>query len=381
MKNSLKKLIIASLLTGSTLLLSVAKADDARVVQSEKMSFISEPYVTGLGIPWAMAFLPNGDLLISERSGQLRLVSNGMLLPEPVAGVPDVRARGQGGLLDLELDNKYSENGWIYISYASPSQPGESGNGGNTAVMRARLKNNTLVDQQLLFKAQPNYRATQHYGGRIVFDRDGYLYLSVGDRGGRNKVQRLDNYRGKIFRLHDDGRIPSDNPFVETDNAVAATWSYGHRNPQGMALHPVSGELWAHEHGPRGGDELNLINRGNNYGWPTITYGINYNGSSITDERARSGMQQPLTYWDPSIAPSGLTFLDSPKFPAWQGNALVGSLKFSKILRLEFDGYEVVHQETLLDGIGRVRALEQGPDGFIYVAVEGPGRIVRLKPR
>ncbi len=360
---------------------SALKADDAVEVQSLKQNFVAETWVSGLGIPWAMAFLPSGDLLVTERSGELRLVRDGKLLPKAIAGVPAVRARGQGGLLDLELHNDYRNNGWIYLSYASPPLPGESGSGGNTAVMRARLKDNTLVDQQLVFKAQPNYRANQHYGGRIVFDREGFLYLTVGDRGGRDEVQRLDNYRGKIFRLHDDGRIPADNPFVNTADAVAATWSYGHRNPQGMALHPVTGELWAHEHGPRGGDELNLIEAGNNYGWPTITYGVNYNGSPITNQQALDGMQQPLVYWDPSIAPSGMTFTDGARFSAWQGNVLVGSLKFNKVLRLELDGYKVIDEETLLDGIGRVRALEQGPDGYIYVAVEGPGRIIRLKPK
>ena len=244
--------------------------------------------------------------------------------------------------------------------------------------MRARLQNNQLVDQELLFKALPNTRGKRHYGGRIAFDADNHVFLTVGDRGDRDEVQRLDNYLGKIYRLHDDGTVPEDNPFVSVDNAVAAPWSYGHRNPQGMETHPQTGQIWAHEHGPRGGDELNLISGGKNYGWPSITYGVNYSGTKITDEKSRPGMEQPVVYWVPSIAPCGMSFVDSDKFPAWKNNVLVGSLKFTQIRRLEFDGDKVVHEETLLDGIGRVRAIEQGPDGAIYIAVEGPGRVIRL---
>ena len=356
-------------------------ADDEQVIQSEKQTFTLSTVASGFGIPWAMAFLPNGDLLVTDRGGELRIIRDDQLLPEPVAGVPKVITGGQGGLLDLELHPQYDSNGWIYLSYVSPKLKGESGRGGNTALMRARLQGNALVDQQLVFKAQPNYSSKRHYGGRIAFDADNHVYLTVGDRGNRDKVQTLTNYLGKVYRLHDDGRVPEDNPFVKSKDAVTATWSYGHRNPQGMAVHPQTGDLWAHEHGPRGGDELNLISGGKNYGWPSITYGVNYSGTTITDEQARDGMEQPIVYWVPSIAPSGMSFIDSEKFPAWQQNILVGSLKFAQVRRLEMDGNQVVHEETLLDGIGRVRAIEQGPDGDIYIAVEGPGRVVRLTGR
>lgn len=362
--------------------MTVQAEQQSSIYQSGDQKFRLEPFVSELGSPWAMAFLPGGELLISERSGALRMVVDGKLLEKPIAGVPEVRARGQGGLLDLELHPDYEkpDNRWIYISYSSPVQSGESGRGANTALMRARLSEHKLIDQQILFKAQPNYRQTQHYGGRIQFDDSGYVYLTVGDRGGRDEVQQLSNYRGKIFRLHDDGTIPSDNPFVGVPDAIDSIWSYGHRNPQGFASHPESGELWSHEHGPRGGDELNIVGRGKNYGWPVITYGINYNGTTITDETARPGMEQPITYWVPSIAPSGLSFVTGDKYPAWRGNLFVGSLKFQKVERLELDGEDVVHEESMLDGIGRVRAIEQSPDGYLYIAVENPGKIVKLVP-
>ena len=349
---------------------------------SEVQNFRIESVADGFDSPWAMAFLPGGDLLVTDRSGSLNLIADGKRQSSPVGGVPEVRASGQGGLLDLELHPDFSVpgNGWIYLSYASPKQRGEKGRGANTALMRARLRNNQLVDQELLFKAQPNYSQTQHYGGRIVFDGEGNVYLTVGDRGGRDEVQQLDNARGKIFRLHDDGSIPEDNPFLGTKGATPSTWSTGHRNPQGFAVHPETGVLWAHEHGPRGGDELNIIEGGKNYGWPIITYGVNYSGSQITPNTAMAGMEQPVTYWVPSIAPSGMAFLTGDTYAGWDGDLFIGSLKFQRVYRLVLDGQKVVHQESLLNGIGRVRAIEQGPDGFLYIAVEKPGRIVRLIP-
>ena len=349
-------------------------------IQTEKMAVEIETVVDGLSIPWGMDWLPNGDMLFTERGGELRLVQNGKLHPKAIGGLPKIHVKGQGGLLDVRVHPKYAQNGWIYLAYSSPKAPSENGSGGNTTFMRAKLKDHSLVDQEVLMKAQPNYNAGQHFGGRIEFDREGYIYLTVGDRGGRDKNQSIKNYRGKVFRLHDDGRVPTDNPFVNTAGAKAETFTYGHRNPQGLAMHPVTGEIWAHEHGPRGGDELNLIKKGNNYGWPTITYGINYSGTKITDETHREGMEQPITYWVPSIAPCGMSFVSSNKYPEWKNNLLVGSLKFRYLKRLEIKDNKVTHEETILEGIGRVRAIEQGPDGFIYVAVEGPGKIVRLKP-
>ena len=379
-RNSCKSIwlisVICALLCTQTL-----HAREQQTITSEKQRFTLSTVATGFRIPWAMAFLPDGDLLVTDRGGELYVISGvteNSTQTEPVAGAPKVLAGGQGGLLDLELHPDYDKNGWIYLSYVAPKQKGESGRGGNTALMRARLKDNQLIDQQLLFKAQPNYSSKRHYGGRIAFDADNHVYLTVGDRGSRDEVQRLDNYLGKVYRLHDDGSVPEDNPFTSVANAVTATWSYGHRNPQGMAVHPETGKLWAHEHGPKGGDELNLIIGGKNYGWPSITYGVNYSGTRITDQQAKEGMEQPVTYWVPSIAPCGMNFVNSDQFPAWRNNILVGSLKFAQVRRLELEGDKVVHEETLLDGIGRVRAIEQGPDGNIYIAVEGPGRIVRL---
>jgi glucose/arabinose dehydrogenase len=379
-RNSCKSIwlisVICALLCTQTL-----HAREQQTITSEKQRFTLSTVATGFRIPWAMAFLPDGELLVTDRGGELYVISGvteNSTQTEPVAGAPKVLAGGQGGLLDLELHPDYDKNGWIYLSYVSPKQKGESGRGGNTALMRARLKDNQLIDQQLLFKAQPNYSSKRHYGGRIAFDADNHVYLTVGDRGSRDEVQRLDNYLGKVYRLHDDGSVPEDNPFTSVANAVTATWSYGHRNPQGMAVHPETGKLWAHEHGPKGGDELNLIIGGKNYGWPSITYGVNYSGTRITDQQAKEGMEQPVTYWVPSIAPCGMSFVNSDQFPAWRNNILVGSLKFAQVRRLELEGDKVVHEETLLDGIGRVRAIEQGPDGNIYIAVEGPGRIVRL---
>jgi len=332
--------------------------------------------VSGLSVPWGMAFLPNGDMLITERSGEIRIVRDGKLLEEKVEGLPEIYVRGQGGLMDITLHPNYEENGWIYISYASPAK---SGNGGNTAIMRARLENNTLVDKEELFKATPNSSGGRHFGSRIEFDREGFLYFSVGERGKSSNAQTLSNHSGKILRLHDDGRVPQDNPFVNQKNAMPEIFTYGNRNPQGLGLHPETGELWAHEHGPRGGDELNIIRKGNNYGWPEITYGINYDGSIITDDTAKAGMEQPVIYWKPSIAPCGMTFVTGDVYPAWKGDILVGSLKFQYLVRCELEGNNVVRQEKLLEGVGRVRNVKQGPDGYIYVALEGTG-IVKLVP-
>jgi len=348
---------------------------------SEKLRFNAETVVNGLNAPWGIAALPDNSMLITERGGSLRLLqANGRLHPDPITGVPKVATKGQGGLLDVALHPDFATNGWIYLSYSSPAARGEPGNGANTALMRARIKDHKLTDHQLLFKALPNYRAGRHYGSRITFDDKNHVYLSVGDRGGRDEVQSLTNYRGKIFRLHDDGKIPTNNPFVNTVGAAPETWSWGHRNPQGMETHPVTGDIWAHEHGPKGGDELNRIIAGQNYGWPTLTYGVNYSGTTITNETQRPDMVSPIIYWVPSIAPSGMAFVNSNRYPEWQNNLLVGSLKFQQLHRLEMSDGKVTHEEVLLDGVGRVRAIEQGIDGYIYVVVETGGQILRLKP-
>ena len=331
----------------------------------------------GVSVPWGMAWLPNGDMLVTERSGKLLHVRDGALVAE-LSGLPDIYARSQGGLLDVVLHPDYANNGWIYITYSSTEG---SGDGANTALMRAKIDGDALVDQEVLYKATPNTTRGQHYGSRIAFDDNGYVYFSVGDRGNRDEnPQDLTRDAGKIYRLHDDGRIPADNPFVDQEGAKSAVYSYGHRNPQGMATHPETGDIWAHEHGPRGGDELNHIRAGKNYGWPVISYGINYNGTSFTDLTEKEGMEQPQTYWDPSIAPSGLAFVTSDMYPNWKGHALVGSLKFGYVVLVEMDGMEVTNRTEVLNDIGRVRDVRQAPDGYIYVAVEGKG-IYRIEPQ
>lgn len=350
--------------------------DFSAVIKTEKQNYMVDTVVTDLESPWGMAFLPDGTMLITEKPGRLRLVKEGKLMPDSILGLPEITAKGQGGLLDLQLHPNYVQNGWIYISYST------AGDGGwNTAVMRAKLQGNSLVEQEVLFQAEPFTTKGQHFGSRIEFDDAGYMYITVGDRGNRDEnPQSLENACGKVHRLYDDGRIPEDNPFVGQENALASIYSYGHRNPQGLAKNPIDGAIWEHEHGPQGGDEVNVIKPSLNYGWPVITYGINYDNTIITNDTAKAGMEQPLHYWTPSIAPCGMTFVSSDKYPSWKNDLLVGSLKFRYLARCEVQGNQIVHEEKLLESMGRVRAVEQGADGYIYVAMESPGQIVRLFP-
>ncbi|HET8754057.1 MAG TPA: PQQ-dependent sugar dehydrogenase [Salinimicrobium sp.] len=323
-------------------------------------------------ILWGMDFLPDGSMLITEKEGNIIHFINGEKIP--VEGVPEILVQGQGGLMDIAMDPKYEENGWIYFTYASSEGEGD---GGNTAVMRAKLENNELVNKEKLYKAVPNSTAGQHFGSRIAF-KDGYLFFSVGDRGNREEnPQDITRDGGKIYRLNRDGSIPEDNPFTDVENAKKAIFSYGHRNPQGMTKNPETGEIWVHEHGPQGGDEINIIQKGANYGWPLVTYGINYNGTSITEETSGPEFEDPIKYWVPSIAPSGMTFVTSDKYPELKGDLLVGSLKFMYLEHLTVDGNEVSTRKKLLEGIGRVRDVKQAPDGNIYLSVEGVG-IVKL---
>lgn len=352
---------------------SCAQKADKSIEIPTKINFSAELFVDDLQNPWGMAFLPSGGVLITERGGQLIYFKDGE--KSNISNIPEIYVRGQGGFMDIELHPDYQENGWVYFSYSS-----SEGNdrGGNTAIMRAKLKENALTDTELLYKASPNTTRGQHWGSRLEFDNDGYLYFSIGDRGNRDvNPQDITRDGGKIYRIHDDGRIPSDNPFVGKSGAKRAIYSYGHRNPQGLTKHPETGKIWEHEHGPRGGDEINIIRKGDNYGWPVITYGINYVGTKITDETSRPGMEQPVYQWTPSIAPSGMAFVSSDKYPDWRGSLLVGSLAFQYLERLEFENGGVVYREKLLDGMGRVRNVRQGPDGFIYVGIEGKG-IYRL---
>jgi glucose/arabinose dehydrogenase len=339
------------------------------------INYKTEIVVPDLDIPWGFVFLPDGALLITEKAGELIYSKDGT--KTIVEGLPEVYVRGQGGLLDIELHPDYSKNGWLYITYASIEGEGD---GGNTALIRAKLNGNKLTNVELLYKAGPNSKRGQHFGSRIEFDNDGFLYFSVGDRGDRNvNPQDVTRDCGKIYRLNADGSIPEDNPFVDTPNAKTAIFSFGHRNPQGMVKHPETGKIWIHEHGPKGGDEINIVQKGKNFGWPKISYGINYIGTTFTEDTALPGMEQPLFYWVPSIAPSGMTFITSDIYPDWKGNLLIGSLKFEYIERLVLKNDKVVKREKLLEGMGRVRNIRQGLDGYIYAALEGVG-IVKIVP-
>jgi len=331
--------------------------------------------VPNINIPWGFVFLPDGSMLITEKSGELIHFKNNKKVS--ISGLPEIKVLGQGGLMDIELHPNYKENGWIYLSYASS----DDGNGANTTIMRGKLENNTLTNKKVLYKARPDSKRGQHFGSRLAFDNDGYLYFSIGDRGNRDvNPQNIERDGGKIYRLHDDGRIPVDNPFVKDRNAKKAIYSYGHRNPQGMVKHPKTGKLWAHEHGPRGGDEINIIDAGKNYGWPVISYGINYSGTKFTDITEKPGMEQPIHYWTPSIAPSGMAFVTSDVYPEFKDNLLVGSLKFQYLDLAILDGNKIIEEKKLIEGLGRVRSIEQGPDGYIYVGVENVG-IVKIIPK
>jgi len=365
----------------STLILFISISVFSLVACAQKDTTIKDPATTfdyeivvgDMQIPWGMVFLPDGSMLITEKSGELIHFKDDQ--KQLITGVPEVYQQGQGGLLDIALHPNYGQNGWIYLSYASSEGEGE---GGHTALMRAKLSGNRLTDQKVLYKATPNTTKGQHFGSRIAFDEAGYLYFSIGDRGEKDiNPQDITRDGGIIYRLNDDGSIPSDNPFVGKPNAKEAIYSYGHRNPQGMILHPETGEVWIHEHGPMGGDEINVIKKGANYGWPVVTHGIDYSGLPISDESSRPGMEDPIYFWVPSIAPSGMVYVTSDKYPHLKGNLLVGSLKFQYLEHLVLDGKKVVKREKLLKDIGRLRDVKQGPDGFIYAGVEGKG-IVRL---
>lgn len=346
------------------------------VYESGELRFTLDLVAEDLGVPWGMVQLPDGELIVSDRYGSMtRINSRGEKFA--LSGIPEHESRGQGGLLDLELHPNYAENGWIYLSYSSVND-----NSYSTSVIRFRLENDRLVDSELVFEAQPYLRTGHHFGSRLEFDNEGYLYVTVGDRGRRDELpQDLGAAAGKVHRIHDDGRIPKDNPFVNDKSAVASVYTWGHRNPQGMAKHPVSGKIWTHEHGPRGGDEINILVPGTNYGWPLVTHGINYVGTRITKFKDKEGYASPLHHWTPSIAPCGMAFVTSERYPGWQGHLLVGSLKFAYLNLVKLDGEKVIAEEKLLEGIGRLRNVIQGSDGYIYIGVENPGRVYRIVPQ
>ena len=336
-------------------------------------------YAQGLEHPWALAFLPDGRLLVTERPGRLRIVDRQGRLSQPLTGVPAVHARGQGGLLDVALDPKFAENRILYLSYA---EPGAGGAG--TAVARATLGNGGLSGVRVIYRQQPKVSGSGHFGSRIVFRRDGTLFVTQGDRMAyREQAQNLTSLLGKVVRINADGSIPKDNPFVGRQGVRPEIWSYGHRNVQGAALHPQTGELWTIEHGARGGDELNRPQAGKNYGWPVITYGIDYSGAKIGTGTAKAGMEQPVYYWDPVIAPAGALFYTGNAFPAWKGNLFVGSLSPGALVRLAVRDGRVVGEERYLGNLDeRIRDIAEGPDGAIYMVTDSPnGRVLRLAPK
>lgn len=359
--------------------LVVAGAAGAQTIRTEEHALRAVTVVGGLVHPWSVAFLPDGRMLVTERPGRLRLVGrDGRLEPRPLDGLPaNIAALGQGGLLDVALHPKFAENGWVYLSYA-----GRDATGVGTEVARARLAGDRLTELQTIFRMQPKSAGGRHFGSRLVFDRDGYLFVTLGERGEQERAQRLDDDAGKIVRLHDDGRVPADNPFAQRAGARPEVFSLGNRNVQGAALHPRTGALWAHEHGPQGGDELNVIRAGVNYGWPVITYGKDYDGRRIGEGTEKAGMEQPVYYWDPVIAPSGMVVYAGDAFSSWKGNILVGGLASRVLVRLVLEDGVVAREERYLGEVKeRIRDVQEGRDGLIYVVTdEDDGKLLRISP-
>ncbi|WP_288022242.1 PQQ-dependent sugar dehydrogenase [Thauera sp.] len=376
---SFRPLLLASMLASSVLLSGTTFARDV-VVRTETGNVKVTEFATGLDTPWSIAFLPDGRMLVTERPGRMRVVGTDGSLSAPIARVPAVHARGQGGLLDVVPSPSFAQDGLIVFSYAEPTQ-----RGARTAVARARLdlERLELREVQRIFAQNEDPSGNQHFGSRLVFAADGTLFVTLGDRGGaRERAQALDSHIGKVVRIALDGSVPPDNPFVGRAGVLPEIWSYGHRNIQGAALHPQTGELWTHEHGPQGGDEINRALPGLNYGWPEVTYGREYvTGRKIGQGSSRDDVEPPLLQWTPSIAPSGMSFYTGERFPQWKGNVLVGALRYQLVARLVLDGNEVRHEERLLAELGRrIRDVRQGPDGYVWVVDESEGRILRLEP-
>jgi len=349
---------------------------DASIHNTEKVSFIVQTYIDGFDIPWGMAFMPDKRMLVTDRIGDIWIVAkDGTDKVKVIGEVPSVRSKGQGGMLDVEVHPDFINNSFIYLTYSDISD-----NKFHTSLIRAKLVNNQLVDSEVIFRPKEQFftKKTHHYGSRIVFDDDGFIYFSIGDRGDRDLAQNLDMPNGKMYRIYDDGTIPIDNPFYYTKGAIKSIWSYGHRNAQGLAIHPLTRQIWEAEHGPRGGDEVNIILKGHNYGWPVITYGKNYSGTIISRLTHKEGMDQPIFHWTPSIAVCGIAFYDGDQFPEWKNNLLATSLKFERLHRIELDGLNMVKDEIIFEAGSRVRDVEIGPNGMIYVALEDPGRIVQI---
>lgn len=367
-----------------------AFAQSGNIHNSALYSFKVVTVVDGLVNPWSMAWLPNGDMLVTERPGRLRIVRGGKLLPDAVPGVPAVRVVGQGGLQDVALHPSFTQNHLVYLSFAKPSADGMQG---TTTVVRGRFENDKLGDVQQIFEAAPYSSSPGHYGARMQFDGKGHLFLTSGDRMAppagdleHHPAQDLSHHHGKVLRLNDDGSVPKDNPFVGKPNVRPEIWSYGHRNPQGLVYDAATDSLWETEHGPQGGDEINFIKPGLNYGWPVITYGMNYGSGTDIGVRAREGLVQPAAFWVPSIAPSGLMIYHGDKFPMWNGNAFAGGMSggYRQLSRVMLEGERVTNREPLMQLEMRIRDVRQGPDGFIYIATDNqlsnPTPIVRLEP-
>ena len=360
----------------SSLAAQSAVAQD-RVYRSERAAFRLNTIAGGLEHPWGMAFLPGGDILVTERPGRLRVVRGGRLQRRPVGGVPKVVARGQGGLLDVIAHPRFAENRLIFLSYAA-----RGADGVGTHVARARLDGGKLTDVRVIFAALPRNSGGVHFGSRMVFGRDGLLYITSGERGMSEDAQKLGTHTGKVIRITDTGAVPPDNPFAGRAGAKPEIFTFGHRNPQGIARHPVTGKIWVVEHGPKGGDEINILALGTNYGWPVITYGRSYAGFSIGEGTHKPGMAQPIKYWVPSIAPSGMAFYTGARFPGWTGSLFVGALVLKHLNRLTLAGDRVVGEERLLSDWGmRIRDVRNGPDGYLYILTdEDQGALVRLEP-
>ncbi len=339
-----------------------------------------ETWLTDLEIPWAIDFIDQNTVLVTERPGRLRMVIDGRLRSEAVSGTPEVLHEGQGGLMDVAIDPQYKDNSWVYLAYSHALE--EDDDMAMTRIVRGRIKDNHWIDEQLIYQANPEHYSSRrhHYGCRIVFDKSGYLYFAIGDRGSSDQAQDLSRPNGKIHRINRDGSIPKDNPFVGKENALPTIFTYGNRNPQGLAMHPETDLLWGTEHGPMGGDELNLLTAGINYGWPEITYGLNYNGTIITEFTEKPGMQQPILYWKPSIAVCGLDYYRGDLFKTWKNDLIVGALKYEEVRILSIENDRVMHEETILKNYGRVRDVACGPDGAIYVVLNEPGNVLRLTP-
>jgi glucose/arabinose dehydrogenase len=356
--------------------LPATQPNTTSVLHTLDYKVLVQVWVSGLEIPWAIDFPDTNLALVTERPGRLRIVRNGILQNEAVRNIPAVLHEGQGGLMDVAIYPDYSHNGWIYLSYSHALPDGLA----MTKIVRGRIDDNTWVGQQTLFEADHKFylNTRHHYGCRIVFDPQGYLYFSIGERGRMENAQDLSRPNGKIHRIQPDGGIPESNPFLADKEAVPSIYTYGNRNPQGLAVNPQTGRVWETEHGPMGGDELNIIGAGQNYGWPLISYGIDYDGSIITERTHAEGLTQPVLYWRPSIAVCGLDFYRGKEFPKWQNNLLVGALKYEEVRLLQIEEDRVVHEEIILKNYGRVRDVMSGPDGAIYVVLNEPGRILRL---